>query len=191
MANDTIITVVGNLTADPELMYTRTNRTVVNFTIATTPRMLDQQTNTWVNSDTMFLRCSAWGEFAENIKNSLQKGMRVIARGSLVQRNYQSNSGENRSTFELKVNELGPSLLHSTAKVTKNERATSETGSFQPFSNDFGGTASPYGNNTQSGQPDTMQSFVNSANAPAEDFATSDFGGETGSKLGSAEEVPF
>jgi single-strand DNA-binding protein len=119
MAGETIITVVGNLTADPELRYTQTGLPVVNFTIASTPRTLDRQTNEWKDGDALFLRASCWREFAEHVAGSLTKGSRVIATGRLKQRSYQDREGQNRTSIELEVDEIGPSLRYATAQVTR------------------------------------------------------------------------
>ena len=119
MAGETIITVVGNLTADPELRYTQSGRAVANFTIASTPRNFDRTTNEWKDGEALFLRASCWAEFAEHVASSLTKGSRVIAQGRLVQRNYQDREGNNRVSIELQVDELGPSLRYATAAVTR------------------------------------------------------------------------
>ena len=119
MAGETIITVVGNLTADPELRYTQNGIPVVGFTVASTPRMFDRQSNEWKDGDALFLRCSAWREFAEHIAGSLSKGMRVVAQGRLRQRSYQDREGVQRTAIELEVDEIGPSLRYATAQVTR------------------------------------------------------------------------
>lgn len=121
MAGDTQITVVGNLTADPELRFTPAGAAVANFTIASTPRSFDKQTNEWKDGETLFLRCSLWRTAAENAAESLVKGMRVIAQGRLVQRSYDKD-GEKRTVVELQVDEIGPSLRNATAKVTRIEQ---------------------------------------------------------------------
>ena len=122
MAGDTVITVIGNLTADPELRFTPSGAAVANFTIANTPRTFDRQTNEWKDLDTLFMRCSIWREAAENVAESLTKGMRVIASGRLVQRSYDTREGEKRTVTELQVEEIGPSLKNATAKVTRAQR---------------------------------------------------------------------
>ena len=119
MAGETIITVVGNLTADPELRFTPSGAGVANFTIASTPRKFNRQTNEWEDGDTLFTRCSLWREPGENVAESLTKGMRVIAQGALVQRSYETREGEKRTVVELLVDEIGPSLRYATAKVTR------------------------------------------------------------------------
>lgn len=123
MAGDTVITIVGNLTGDPELRFTPSGAAVANFSIANTPRTFDRETNEWKDGDTLFMRCSIWREAAENVAESLVKGARVIAQGRLVQRTYETREGENRTVVELQVEEIGPSLRYATAKVTRAQRS--------------------------------------------------------------------
>lgn len=119
MAGETIITVVGNLTADPELRYTQSGLAVANFTIASTPRTFDRQANEWKDGEALFLRASCWREFAEHVAGSLTKGTRVIASGRLKQRSYETKEGEKRTSIELEIDEIGPSLRYATASVTR------------------------------------------------------------------------
>ena len=119
MAGETIITVVGNLTADPELRYTQNGLAVANFTIASTPRSFDRQSNEWKDGEALFLRASVWREFAEHVAGSLSKGSRVIATGRLKQRSYDDRDGQRRTAIELEVDEIGPSLRYATAQVTR------------------------------------------------------------------------
>ena len=119
MAGETVITVVGNLIADPEMRTTRNGSTVANFSIAATPRVFDKQSNQWVDGDALFLRCSAWRDLATHCAQSLAKGMRVIAQGRLQQRSYQAQDGSNRTVIEMTVDEIGPSLRYATAQVQK------------------------------------------------------------------------
>ncbi|SIT85789.1 single-stranded DNA-binding protein [Microbacterium sp. RU33B] len=119
MAGETIITVVGNLTADPELRYTQNGLPVANFTIASTPRTFDRQANEWKDGEALFLRASVWREFAEHVAGSLTKGSRVIATGRLKQRSYQDREGNQRTSIELEIDEIGPSLRYATAQVTR------------------------------------------------------------------------
>ncbi|MCK2031245.1 single-stranded DNA-binding protein [Microbacterium galbinum] len=119
MAGETVITVVGNLTADPELRFTQNGLPVANFTIASTPRNMDRATNEWKDGDPLFLRASVWREFAEHVAGTLTKGMRVIAQGRLRQRSYQDREGNQRTAIELEVDEIGPSLRYATAQVTR------------------------------------------------------------------------
>ena len=116
---DTIITVVGNLTADPELRYTQSGLAVANFTIASTPRTFDRASNEWKDGEALFLRASCWREFAEHVAGSLTKGARVVATGRLKQRSYETKEGEKRTAIELEVDEIGPSLRYATAQVTR------------------------------------------------------------------------
>lgn len=119
MAGDTVITVVGNLTSDPELRYTQSGLAVANFTIASTPRSFDRASNEWKDGETLFLRGSVWREFAEHVAGSLTKGTRVIAQGRLKQRSYETKEGEKRTSYELEVDEIGPSLRYATAQLTR------------------------------------------------------------------------
>ncbi|NLT30717.1 MAG: single-stranded DNA-binding protein [Propionibacterium sp.] len=119
MAGETIITVVGNLTADPELRFTPSGAAVANFTVASTPRNFDRQTNEWRDGEALFLNCSVWRQVAENVAESLTKGMRVIVQGRLKARSYETREGEKRTVFEIDVDEIGPALRYATAKVTK------------------------------------------------------------------------
>ena len=127
MAGETQITVIGNLTGDPELRFIQSGAAVVNFTVASTPRTFDRQTNEWKDGDTLFMRCSLWREAAENVAESLTKGMRVIVTGRLVSRSYESN-GEKRNVTELQVDEVGPSLRYATAKVARQQRSGGASG---------------------------------------------------------------
>lgn len=125
MAGETVMTVVGNLTSDPEVRYTQDGTTVANFTVASTPRTFDRATNDWKDGEALFLRCSAWKELGSNVANSIFKGSRVIVVGKLKQRSYTTKEGEKRVSWELEVDEIGPSLKYGTSKFTKAERATS------------------------------------------------------------------
>lgn len=123
MAGETIITVVGNLVDDPELRFTPSGAPVANFRIASTPRTFDRQTNEWKDGDALFLSCSVWRQAAENVAESLQRGMRVVVQGRLKSRQYETREGEKRTVFEIEVEEVGPSLKYATAKVTKVSRS--------------------------------------------------------------------
>lgn len=123
MAGETVITVIGNLTADPELRFTPSGAAVANFTVASTPRTFDRNTNEWKDGEALFLRCAIWREAAENVADSLHKGARVIVSGRLKQRSYETKEGERRTVIELDVDEIGPSLRYATAKVTKMNRS--------------------------------------------------------------------
>ena len=123
MAGETQITVIGNLTADPELRFTPSGAAVANFTVASTPRQFDRQSNEWKDGETLFMRCSVWREAAENVAESLQRGARVIVSGRLVSRSWEDKeTGQKRSVMEMQVDEVGPSLRYATAKVTRTQR---------------------------------------------------------------------
>ena len=122
MAGDTTITVVGNLTADPELRFTPSGAAVANFTVASTPRIFDRQSSEWKDGEALFLRCNIWREAAENVAESLTRGSRVIVTGRLKQRSYETREGEKRTVVEVEVEEIGPSLKYATAKVNKASR---------------------------------------------------------------------
>ena len=128
MANDTIITLVGNLAADPELRFTPSGAAVANFRVLSTPRTFDRQKNEFVDGDTLAMNCSIWREAAENVAESLTKGMRVIVQGRLVQRSYETKEGEKRTVVELQVDEIGPSLKYASAKVTRAQRSSNSGG---------------------------------------------------------------
>jgi single-strand DNA-binding protein len=130
VAGDTILTVVGNLTADPELRFTPSGAAVANFTVASTPRIFDRQSNEWKDGDALFMRCSIWREAAENVAESLTRGSRVIVQGRLKQRSYETREGEKRTVVELEVDEIGPSLKYATAKVNKASRSGGGGGGF-------------------------------------------------------------
>ncbi|WP_159624207.1 single-stranded DNA-binding protein [Actinomyces sp. zg296] len=119
MAGDTVITIIGNLTADPEMRFTPSGAAVASFTIASTPRTFNRQTNEWQDAETLFMRCSIWRDAAENVAESLTKGMRVIAQGRLQQRSYTDREGAQRTVVEMQVDEIGPSLRRAKAQVTR------------------------------------------------------------------------
>ena len=128
MANEPVLTLVGNLTADPELRFTGNGAAVANFTVASTPRTFDRSTNEWVDGEPLFIRCSAWKALAENAAESLRKGMRVIVSGRLGARSYETREGEKRTVHELDVEEVGPSLRFATASVQRTEQRASDGG---------------------------------------------------------------
>ncbi|UKA52238.1 single-stranded DNA-binding protein (plasmid) [Arthrobacter sp. FW305-123] len=142
MAGETTITVIGNLTSDPELRFTPSGSAVANFTIASTPRTFDRQSNEWKDGETLFLRASVWREAAENVAESLTKGTRVIVSGRLKSRSYETKEGEKRTVIELEVDEIGPSLRYANAKVNRTQR-----------SNQGAGNGGGFGNQPSSGQP--------------------------------------
>jgi single-strand DNA-binding protein len=147
MAGETPITLIGNLTADPELRFTPSGAAVANFTVASTPRTFDRQTNEWRDGDAMFLNCAVWRQAAENVAESLQKGMRVIVSGRLKSRSYETREGEKRTVFEVDVDEIGPALRYATAKVTR----TSSGGGGGNSGGGGGGRASSGGGGGQGG----------------------------------------
>jgi single-strand DNA-binding protein len=152
VAGDTIITVIGNLTADPELRFTPSGAAVANFTVASTPRMFDRQTNEWKDGDSLFLSCNVWRQAAENVAESLTKGTRVIVSGRLRQRSYETKEGEKRTVYEIEVDEVGPSLRNATAKVNRANRGGGGVGGFSGgASEDPWATATPAGANAGGG----------------------------------------
>jgi single-strand DNA-binding protein len=175
MAGETIMTVVGNLTADPELRFTPSGAAVANFTVASTPRKFNAQTNQWEDMDALFMRCNIWRQAAENVAESLTRGSRVVVTGRLRQRSYDTKEGEKRTVVELEVDEIGPSLKYATAKVNKVSRGSGGGG----FG---GGNAGTGGGNQASGGDDPWGS------APQAGSSGGGFGGARG---GSNEEPPF
>src|ERR1700709_730114 len=141
MAGETLITVVGNLTADPELRFTPSGAAVDSFTVASTPRTFDRQSNEWKDGDALFLRCSIWRQAAENVAESLTRGMRVVVQGRLQQRSYETREGEKRTVVEMQVDEVGPSLKYATAKVNRTQRGSSGGGFGADNSGGAGGSA--------------------------------------------------
>lgn len=153
MAGETVITIVGNLTADPELRTTRNGGAVANFSIAATPRVFDKQSNQWVDGDALFLRCTAWRDMAQHCAQTLRKGMRVIAQGRLTQHSWEDEQHQKRTAVELQVDEIGPSLRYATAQVQK-----MQSGGYQ-------------GGNANGGyqQPQQAQQAQQQSQAPADD----------------------
>ncbi|GAA4802220.1 single-stranded DNA-binding protein [Tomitella cavernea] len=145
MAGETVITVVGNLTADPELRFTPSGAAVAGFTVASTPRRFNQQTNQWEDGEALFLRCSIWRQAAENVAESLTKGARVVVQGRLKQRSFETREGEKRTVVELDVDEIGPSLRYATAKVEKVSRGGGGGGGYR------GGGGAPSGGGRSGG----------------------------------------
>jgi single-strand DNA-binding protein len=143
MAGDTQITIAGNLVDDPQLRYTPTGQAVANFRVASTPRFRDNATGEWKDGDSLFLSCNVWRQAAENVAESLQRGMRVIVYGRLRQRSYETKEGEKRTVYEIEVDEVGPSLRNASAKVTKSTRSTG--GGFSGGGQSGGGGQPGYG----------------------------------------------
>jgi single-strand DNA-binding protein len=173
-AGDTQITLVGNLVDDPQLRYTPTGQAVANFRVASTPRFLDRTTNEWKDGDSLFLSCNVWRQAAENVAESLQRGMRVIVSGRLRQRSYETKEGEKRTVYEIEVDEVGPSLRNASAKVTKTSRSTGGFGG-----GGGGGAPAPAGGGGQPG-------YGGGGGRPADDPWASDAGGD-----GYSDEPPF
>lgn len=141
MAGETPITVVGNLVDDPELRFTPSGQAVANFRIASTPRTFDRQSNEWKDGESLFLTCNVWRQYAENVAESLSKGMRVIVQGRLKQRSYETREGEKRTVFEVEVDEVGPALRSATAKVTKTSRGGGGYGGGESGGGSSGGSS--------------------------------------------------
>jgi single-strand DNA-binding protein len=171
MAGETTITIIGNLTNDPELRFTPSGAAVANFTVASTPRTFDRQANEWKDGETLFMRCSVWRDAAENVAESLQRGSRVLVSGRLKSRSYETKEGEKRTVVELDVDEVGPSLRYATAKVAK----TSRSGG--------GGGGGGGGNSGFGGSPQTEDPWATQPAASG--------GGGGGGYGGSQEEPPF
>ena len=195
MAGETPITVVGNLTADPELRFTPSGAAVANFTVASTPRQFDRQSNDWKDGETLFMRCSVWREAAEHVSESLHRGDRVIATGRLVSRSWQTQEGENRTVMEMQVDEVGPSMRYATATVTKAQRGGGSGGGWQGgqqsnqgaqqggqggWGGNQGGQNPQQGGGTQGGQ----SSGMNESDPWATGGASNTGGGNTGGQGG-------
>ena len=145
MAGETVITVVGNLTADPELRFTPSGAAVANFTVASTPRNFDRQSGEWKDGEALFMRCNVWRQAAENVAETLTRGMRVMVSGRLKQRSYETREGEKRTVIELQVDEIGPSLKYATAKVQKMQRSSGGGGFGSGGGGNSGGSGGPSG----------------------------------------------
>jgi len=153
MAGETVVTLVGNLVDDPELRFTPSGAAVANFRIASTPRTYDKQSGEWKDGESLFLSCSVWRQAAENVAESLQRGMRVIVQGRLKQRSYDDREGNKRTVFEIDVDEVGPSLKSATAKVTKATRSGGEGGGFGGGNSGGGNFGGNSGGNSGGGAP--------------------------------------
>ena len=175
MAGETVLTVIGNLTDDPELKFTPSGAAVANFTVASTPRTFDRQTNEWKDGTALFIRCSVWRQVAENVAESLQKGQQVIVHGALNIRNFERQDGSKGTSVEMNVYEIGPSLRFATAKVTKASRSGGGGGGgFNDGGQSSGGAANPW-----SQQP------------AAQGGAAPQGGGDAWAGGGSTDEPPF
>jgi single-strand DNA-binding protein len=175
VAGDTTITVVGNLTADPELRFTPSGAAVANFTVASTPRIYDRQSGEWKDGEALFLRCNIWREAAENVAESLTRGSRVIVQGRLKQRSFETREGEKRTVVEVEVDEIGPSLRYATAKVNKASRSGGGGGGGGGFGGGGGSRQAP-----QAAQPSGGSGDDPWGSAPA-----------SGSFAGGDDEPPF
>jgi single-strand DNA-binding protein len=169
MAGETIITVVGNLTDDPELRFTPSGAAVANFTVASTPRTFDKNSNEWVDQEAMFLRCSIWRQAAENVAESLQRGMRVVVQGRLKARSYETREGEKRTVFEIEVDEIGPSLKFATAKVNRTSRQGGGGGYSGGGQGQGGGQSAPADDPWATPAPAAGGSGSSGGGAPAND----------------------
>ena len=177
-AGDTQITIAGNLVSDPELRYTPTGQAVATFRVASTPRFMDRNTNEWKDGESLFLSCNVWRQAAENVAESLQRGMRVIVNGRLRQRQYETREGEKRTVYEVEVDDVGPSLRNASAKVTKSNRSSGGGGG------GFGGGGGNSGGGGQGGSG----GYGGSSGGRSDDPWASDAGGFG---EGSSDEPPF
>jgi single-strand DNA-binding protein len=177
MAGETVITIVGNLVDDPELRFTPSGAAVANFRIASTPRIYDRQSGEWRDGDTLFLSCSVWRQAAENVAESLQKGMRAIVQGRLKSRQYETREGEKRTVFEIDVDEVGPSLRSATAKVAK----TTRSGAGGGWQGGGGGGGASSGGNDPWASPPASGGGSGGSSGGADPWASG----------GSSEEPPF
>ncbi len=178
MAGETVITIIGNLTNDPELRFTPSGAAVANFTVASTPRTFDRQSNEWKDGETLFMRCSVWREAAENVAESLTRGTRVIVSGRLRSRTYDTKEGEKRTVVELEVDEVGPSLRYATTKVSKTQRG----GGGGNFGGNGGGGGFGGGGGGGYGQPQGRTE---------DPWATGPSGGGGNAYAGAPEDPPF
>jgi single-strand DNA-binding protein len=185
MAGETVITIIGNLTSDPELRFTPSGAAVANFTVASTPRTFDRQANEWKDGETLFMRCSVWRDAAENVAESLQRGTRVIVSGRIRSRSYETKEGEKRTVVEMEADEVGPSLRYATAKVTKTSRGGGGGGYGGGFSGGGGGGGFSGGGGGGAGYGGSQQADDPWATAPA---AAAPAGGGFG---GATEDPPF
>jgi single-strand DNA-binding protein len=191
MAGETVITVVGNLVDDPELRFTPSGAAVAKFRVASTPRTFDRQTNEWKDGESLFLTCSVWRQAAENVAESLQRGMRVIVQGRLKQRSYEDREGVKRTVYELDVDEVGASLRNATAKVTKTTGRSSQ-GGYGGGSGQGGGQGGGWGGGAQGGGQGggpADDPWATSAPAGGQQGGGGGWGGSSGG--GYSDEPPF
>jgi single-strand DNA-binding protein len=185
---DVNVTIVGNLTSDPELRFTPSGAAVASFTIASTPRMLDKATNEWKDGDTIFMRCSVWRQYAENVAESLTRGARVIATGRLKQRSFETREGEKRTVVEMDVDDVGPALKNATAKVSKVARSGAGGGGFGGDSG-FGGQ--PGGQQPGGEQGDPWSGQQQSGSGSGSSWSGGGGGAAGGGGSPSYDEPPF
>ena len=183
-AGDTQITIAGNLVSDPELRYTPTGQAVATFRVASTPRFMDRNTNEWKDGESLFLSCNVWRQAAENVAESLQRGMRVIVNGRLRQRQYETREGEKRTVYEVEVDDVGPSLRNASAKVTKSNRSGGGGGG----GGNFGGGGGGGGGGNAGGGQGGSGGYGGSSGGRSDDPWASDAGGFG---EGSSDEPPF
>ncbi len=192
MAGETVITVIGNLTNDPELRFTPSGSAVANFTIASTPRTFDRQSNEWKDGETLFLRASVWREAAENVAETLTKGTRVVAQGRLKSRSYDTKEGEKRTVMELEVDEIGPSLRYASAKVTRTQRSGGGNGGGGFGGNSGGNQGGGFGGNSGGSNSGSGWGGGQQAQQPADDPWGAPSGGNSqGWGNGADSEPPF
>ncbi|MQA93084.1 MAG: single-stranded DNA-binding protein [Streptosporangiales bacterium] len=178
MAGDTQITLVGNLVDDPELRFTPSGQAVAKFRVASTPRFLDRQSGEWKDGEALFLTCNVWRQAAENVAETLQRGMRVIVQGRLRQRSYETKDGERRTVYEIEVDEVGPSLRSATAKVNKTQRAG-------------GGGGGGFGGGGQGGGAPADDPWASAAPSSGGGFGGGGGGGGGGGFGGASDDPPF
>ncbi|GFH38664.1 single-stranded DNA-binding protein [Streptomyces pacificus] len=193
MAGETVITVVGNLVDDPELRFTPSGAAVAKFRVASTPRTFDRQTNEWKDGESLFLTCSVWRQAAENVAESLQRGMRVVVQGRLKQRSYEDREGVKRTVFELDVEEVGPSLKNATAKVTKTTGRGGQGGYGGGQQQGGGWGGAPGGGQQQGGGAPADDPWATSAPPTGGQQQSGGWGGGSGSGSGGgySDEPPF
>lgn len=192
MAGETTITIIGNLTGDPELRFTPSGAAVANFTVASTPRTFDRQSNEWKDGDTLFMRCSVWREVAENVAETLHKGNRVLVTGRLRSRSYETKEGEKRTVIELDVDEIGPSLRYATAQITRTQRGGGGNfgagggGHEDPWAGPAGNSGGGQGNQGGWGAPPAHQGGGNQGGwgAPQQGGQANQGGGNQGGQGG-------
>jgi single-strand DNA-binding protein len=192
MAGETVITVIGNLTNDPELRFTPSGAAVAGFTVASTPRTFDRESGQWKDGDPLFLRCSVWRQYAENVAESLTKGMQVMVQGRLKQRSYETREGEKRTVVELDVDDVGPTLRFATAKITKSQRGSGGGGGYGNGGGGGGGGQDWGSNSGNSVQRSGGQPSGGAPAQPDDPWATSGgSGGGGGWGGGYSDEPPF